>query len=183
MLVLTIPEVETFDEATGEFHQCPQTVLRLEHSLLSISKWEETWCISFLDDRYEKTPKQTLDYIKCMTINNVNPMVYLGINDKHIQKVNAYIESPRSATTFSSKVDDTSSSTKKQIITSELIYSWMIECKIPFECQKWNLNRLMNLIRIREIQLRPPKKMKRGQITSRNAALNAARRKKLNSKG
>ena len=92
-----------------------------------------------------------------MNINNVNPKVYLGINDEHIQKVNAYIESPRSATTFSSKADDTSSSTKKQIITSELIYSWMIECKIPFECQKWNLNRLMNLIRIREIQLRPQK--------------------------
>lgn len=184
MLTLNIPDLEVFDEETYEFHTYKGGVLKLEHSLISISKWEANWHIPFLDENNEKTPEQTLDYIKCMTLNNVDPEIYFGINNTHIQKVNEYIENPMSATTFSNRNGEGGSSGgRKQIITSELIYSWMVGFRIPPEYQKWHINRLLNLIHICEIQNKPPSKLSKNKITSRNAALNAQRRAMMGSKG
>ena len=111
---------------------------------------------------------------------NVDPKVYNFLTDENIHDVNAYIEAPMTATWFSN------SNTGKQNleqITAELVYYWMIALNIPFECQKWHLNRLLTLIRVCEVKNSPPKKMSKREILSRNAALNAARRKQLNSKG
>ena len=180
MLRITIPAVEQWDEEKQEFISTKEQTLSLEHSLVSLSKWESKWCKAFLT-KQEKTFEETLDYIKCMTLTqNVDPEVYKYLTNRNIDEVNRYIEAPMTATYFSE--DKTVKSSREQI-TAELIYYWMIALNIPFECQKWHLNRLLTLIKVCNIKNQPPKKRSRKEIMSRNAALNAARRKQLSTKG
>lgn len=180
MLEITIPEVEQWDEVNQEFITSKEQVLRLEHSLVSLSKWESKWNKPFLDKK-EKTREETIDYIKCMTLTqNVDPNTYNLLTKENIIEINKYISSPMTATTFH---EDPNKKGSREIITSEIIYYWMISLNIPFECQKWHLNRLLTLIKVCSIKQQPPKKMSKRDIMSRNAALNAARRKQLNSKG
>lgn len=180
MLQIIIPTTELFDEQTNEFVVVKGQKLQLEHSLVSISKWESKWNKVFLD-KQPKTVEETIDYIKCMTLTpNVSPLVYKCVTNANIQEINKYIEAPMTATYFSENQKGRGSREK---VTSELIYYWMIALQIPFECQKWHLNRLLTLIRICNIKNAPPKKMSKRQIMSRNAALNAARRKQYNSTG
>ena len=180
MLTITIPAGELFDDNTQTFITTEKQTLRLEHSLVSLSKWESKWCKAFLS-KEEKTKEETIDYIKCMTITqNVDPNVYKFLSHSNITEINKYIESPMTATTF---YEDKQSSRSRETITSELIYYWMISLNIPMECQKWHLNKLLTLIRVCNIKNAPPKKMSRRETANRYAALNAARRNKLNSKG
>ena len=180
MLQIVIPETEYYNERNAEFVTLKAETLQLEHSLVSLSKWESKWHKSFLT-KDEKTYEETLDYIKCMTITqNVKPEVYQRLTQKNVSDINDYIANPMTATTFSENRNGRGS---RERITSELIYYWMIALNIPFECQKWHLNRLLTLIRVCEIKNQPPKKMSKAELTSRNAALNAARRKQLNTRG
>ena len=180
MLNITIPKQELFNEETNEFIDVDEKTICLEHSLVSISKWESKWNNPFLS-KEEKTAEETIDYIKCMTITqNVDDKYYNYLTAKNIRDINAYIDSPMTATTFFFFFIYTG---HKETVTSELIYFWMISLNIPMECQRWHLNRLLTLIRICNIKNDSGKKMSRGEVMSRNAALNAARRKKLNTRG
>lgn len=180
MLEITIPGAEGWDENSECFVSYKEQTLQLEHSLVSISKWESKWCKSFFA-KGGKTTEETLDYIKCMTITpHVDPSVYQRISQSNVEEINKYIEAPMTATTFSK---DSNNRPNREQITSELIYYWMIALNIPFECQKWHINRLLTLIRVCNIKNQPPKKMSRQAIMSRNASLNAARRRQLNSRG
>lgn len=180
MLQITIPAVEQWDENKQEFVFTKEQTLQLEHSLVSLSKWESKWCKAFLT-KQDKTIEETLDYIRCMTLTqNVNPEIYQYLTNGNIDEVNRYIEAPMTATYFS---EDNASKTSREQITAELIYYWMISLNIPFECQKWHLNRLLTLIKVCNIKNQPPKKRSKNEIMSRNAALNAARRKQSNTKG
>ena len=179
MLRITIPATEYFDEKNNEFVTVKEQTLQLEHSLISLSKWESKWCKSFLNS--DKTDEEIIDYIRCMTLtSNVDHNAYYAISKENVEAVNDYISAPMTATTFNDYGHKTSN---KEVITAELIYYWMIVNNIPFECQKWHLNRLLTLIRVCGVKNTPPKKMSRREIMSRNAALNAARRQKTNSKG
>ena len=180
MLEIIIPETEQWDEVNQEFITSNRQILRLEHSLVSLSKWESKWKKPFLSNE-EKTYEETIDYIKCMTLTqNVNDTVYNLLDKDNIEKINKYIGDPMTATTFK---EDPNKKGGREIITSELIYYWMISLNIPFECQKWHLNRLLTLIKVCGIKNQPPKKMSKKDVMSRNAALNAARRKQMNSRG
>lgn len=183
MLKIVVPACnQLWDEVNEQFISSPETVLELEHSLVSLSKWESKWCKPFIN-RDDKTYEEMIDYVRCMTLNSnkVNDVVYSCLTDDNIKEINEYIEAPMTATWFS-KGSQTSSHSGEQI-TSELIYYWMIALQIPFECQKWHLNRLLTLVRVCNIKNQPDKKMSKRDILNRNAALNAARRKKFNSKG
>jgi len=181
MLQITIPGEELFDEEKQEFVTLKEQTLQLEHSLISLSKWEAKWCKVFLS-KQEKTYEETIDYIKCMTLTpNVNPDVYLRLTQANFREIEAYIAAPMTATYFSK--DKTGGRSSGEQTTSELIYYWMIALNIPFECQKWHLNRLLTLVRVCNVKNQPPKKMSKKDIASRNAALNAARKKQFNSKG
>lgn len=182
MLRISIPLTqEGWDEEKEEFVPAKVQVLHLEHSLVSLSKWESKWCKSFLSKR-DLTYEETIDYIRCMTLTqNVDPEVYEHLTNENVEDVKKYIEAPMTATFFS---EEKTSKSSREIITAELIYYWMISLNIPVElCQKWHLNRLLTLIRVCNIKNSPPKKRSRKEILSRNAALNAARRQQLNSKG
>lgn len=181
MLEITIPSQELFNEATNEFIYIKEQTLKLEHSLVSISKWESKWLKPFLD-KEPKTQEETIDYIRCMTITqNVDPLVYYGVTSDNVNSVSEYIDSPMTATWFSKAQDRPRGN--REIVTSELIYYWMIALNIPMECQKWHLNRLLTLIRICNIKNQDPKKMSKSAIMSNNKALNAARRAKHNTRG
>ena len=181
MLSIEIEGKELYDERLEEFVDMKATSLKLEHSLVSISKWESRWRKPFLDPVHDKTYEETIDYIRCMTLTqNVDPNVYYCLSPQQINAINTYINTDQTATTFS---DSQKRANNRQIVTSELIYYWMFGYGIPIDCQKWHLSRLLTLIRIMEIKSQPEKKMSTKEILTRNKALNAARRSKLHTKG
>lgn len=181
MLPITIPPVEAYDDTKEEFVILEkEQTLQLEHSLVSISKWESKWCKPFLSNE-EKSIEETVDYIKCMTLTkNIRPKVYDRITDSHIRQVNAYIKAPMTATTIR---EDKNSKKNTRIMTSELLYYYMIAFNIPVEFQKWHLNRLITLIKVCEAESKPAKKRSDAEIRADYAAINAANRKKFKSKG
>lgn len=179
MLKITVPGLEAFNEATNEFIYYPAETIELEHSLVSISKWEGRWHKPFLNTS-KKTGEEILDYIRCMCIDdNVNPEIFMRLTEDNIKSINKYLEDPMTATTF----NKTKQSGGREIITSEIIYYWMVAYNIPFECQHWHLNRLLTLVRVCNVKNSPEQKMSKQEIMARNKQLNAERRKQLNTKG
>jgi hypothetical protein len=181
MITLFVPGQELFNEKTEEFITLPPSTITLEHSLVSISKWEAKWKKPFFDKK-EKTPKEAEDYIRCMCITkNVPPTVFSFLGKDNLKKIEDYISDPMTATTFSQKEGQ---SKRSRIITSELIYYWMISDGIPMDCEKWHINRLLTLIRVFDAESNSSKhKMSKNDIYKQNSALNAARRAKSRSRG
>lgn len=181
MLQLKIPDTEFYDERNNRFVTVKGQTLQLEHSLVSVSKWEAKWKKPFMGSD-AKTAEETIDYIRCMTITqNVNPVLYDMISQDHVKIVMDYINDPMTATTIKEKPGKGRS---RQIVTSEIIYYQMTALNIPFDpCQKWHLNRLLMLIRVCAEKNEPPKKMSRSQTAKSNHSLNAARRARMNTRG
>lgn len=179
MLKILVAGQELYDDVSGEFIYHDDKVLTLEHSLVSISKWESKWCKPFLDGK-SKTNEEIIDYVKCMTMTkNVDDSVFSTLTESNILAINKYIESSMTATTFRKE----SGGGNRETITSELIYYWMVSYNIPFECQKWHLNRLLTLIRVCNIKNTPPTKTSKQDLVNRNRELNNARRQQLNTNG
>lgn len=176
MIEIVVPATTLFDERTNQFHKTKETTLQLEHSLLSLSKWEAKWQTPFLTDEPHSEEK-SLDYFRCMTINRgVDPLVYRAIKPAQFAAIKAYISSPQTATTVN-KIEQPSNG-HKQVLTSELIYYYMIAYNIPFECEKWHLNRLIMLIRICDVKNQPQKKMSNADFARIKAERRKARKRK-----
>ena len=186
MITIHVPESpykEYWDPQKNEFVMIDgikEINLNLEHSLISISKWESKWHEPFIS-KNGHTEEQTLHYIKCMTINkDVPDAVYEHLTAEDFQKISDYINDPMTATAVT---DLSQKRNSGEIITSELIYYWMIALQIPFECEKWHLNRLLQLVAVCNAKNQPPKKMSKNEIIERNRSLNEARRAKYHTKG
>lgn len=185
MLKITIPAKEYYDAKANEFISIKETTLRLEHSLISISKWESKWKKPFMapksSSKYNKTPDEVLDYISCMSLDQEIPVVILRtLSSRALKEIEEYIGDQKTATWFS---EDGKKAPSREIITSELIYYWMIACNVPIECEKWHLSRLLTLIKICSIKNSPPKKMSGKDWAKQRKALNASRRQQLGTKG
>lgn len=182
MLPVIIPAIEVFDDDKQEFVTVRKSqILRLEHSLISISKWESKWHKPFLS-KIEKTDEEIFDYIRCMTLDqNIDPDIYNYLSPENVKQINEYIEDSMTATTFPE--DKSSKKNNNELVTSELIYYWMVTLNIPKECEKWHVNRLLTLIRVCNVKNAPPKKMSRREAMAHNRAVNAANRKRFNSRG
>lgn len=181
--ILKIPEQEFF-VPPDQFVTVKPCEIKIEHSLVAISKWEAKWHVAFLDDQVQKTNEMMIDYVKCMTITqNVDPLVYTAISNSPtlLKEINNYIDDSMTATTFTDHGGRKSG--RGEFVTSELIYYWMVVQNIPVEFEKWHLNRLMTLIRVCSEKNSPSKKMSKRDILNRNRALNEARKAKLGSKG
>lgn len=179
MLQLKIKTAEGFDEATSRFVSAEVEVLELEHSLVSLSKWESKWEIPFLGDK-PKTNEQVLDYVIMMfSGTEFSEKLLTKLSDENIREINAYINAKMTATWFREEKQQNTG----EIVTSELIYYWMIALGIPFECQHWHLNRLLTLIKVCNVKNAPKKKLSRDEAMSRQRDLNAQRRRELHTKG
>ena len=178
MISIKLAKNETYDATNNEFIELPEKTLHLEHSLVSISRWESKWCKPFLS-KNNKTHNELIDYIKCMSDEPINDADVLRLTSKDVERINKYINSPMTATTITER----NSRPSNEIVTSELIYFAMINNNIPFECQHWHLNRLLMLIRVCNIKQSQPKKMSKRDIYNQNRSLNAARKKQMGTKG
>lgn len=181
MLKIVVPAWEDYDPVKQEFISGKETTLKMEHSLVSLSKWESIHCKPFLG-KTDLSWNELLSYIKCMTHRSqeIDPKVFDHLTEASIEEIRAYIDAPMTATTISNRMNRRMS---REVITSEVIYYWMISLGIPMECQKWHLNRLMTLINVVGIKQQPSKKMSRKDAASRYHSLNAARRAKHGSRG
>lgn len=180
MLNLNIPSIELWDEKDKIFRTSPECKIQLEHSLVSLSKWESKWKKPFLTSK-DKTTEETIDYIRCMTITqNVDPIIYGFIRQKEMDLVTEYIDDPMTATTFSQSKNKL---TNKEIITAEVIYYWLVTFQINWEAQKWHLNRLLTLINVCSIKNQPKNKMGRKEAMRSQRELNSARKAKFNTSG
>lgn len=181
MLRITVPAREYYDEEKEEFFTIKEQTLVMEHSLISLSKWEAKWKKPYIS-KDKKTAQETLDYLKCMTVGPVpDDIVYRSLTKENIQEITDYINDPMTATTITEMKRP---GVRRETITSEIIYYWMIAQNIPTEYEKWHLNRLLTLIKVCSIKNNPDKKkMSRSEIARQNQALNAARRAKYKTRG
>lgn len=180
MLVIRVGETESYDESTSEFVKEGGVILELEHSLLSLSKWESIYEKPFLG-KDPKTEEEVLGYVKCMILDHdFPPEVLHQLSRENFESINAHIEAKMTGTWFA---EAPGAPKTRDVITSELIYYWMTVFQIPFECEKWHLNRLFTLIRVCNIKQDKPKKMSRGELAARNRELNAQRRAQLGTTG
>ncbi len=179
MLRLVIPAQKVFNNETQEFGFSKEVSLQLEHSLVSISKWESKWHIPFLNNQ-SLTSEQLVDYVRCMTITqNVPKDIYYLLTKENYNQIEEYIHNPMTATTV--KHDKRGPS--REIITSELIYYWMIALNIPPHYDKWHLNRLLTLIDICNAKNQKPKKMSNAERIAEQRQLNEARKAKWKTRG
>jgi hypothetical protein len=180
MLTVIVPGVEMFDEGAQEFVTQNDVTLELEHSLVSLSKWESIYEKPFLG-KGDKTTEEVLGYVKAMTLTpEVPEEIYFKLSEENIQAINSYIDAKMTATWFS---EAPGAPKTRDVVTAEVIYYWMITFQIPFECERWHLNRLFTLIRVCNIKQAKPQKMSRAEIAARNRELNAQRKAQVGTRG
>jgi len=180
MLKIIVPGDEFFDESAQEFITKGDVVLELEHSLVSLSKWESIYEKPFLT-KEEKTSEEILEYIKCMLIGSEIPSeIFSRFSEDNISQINDYIGAKQSATWFNER---TGQPKNREIVTAEVIYHWMIAFQIPLECQMWHLSRLFTLIRVCNVKNSNPKKMGKSEVASRMRELNAQRKAEIGTRG
>lgn len=178
MLTLEIQLEENFNEATNQFSDKSFT-LELEHSLVSLSKWESKFEVPFLNTK-DKTSEQSLWYIRAMTLTpNVPEEIFLNLKPSHVDQISNYIGAKMTATTFSGP----GARPNREVITAEVVYYWMVALNIPFECQYWHLNRLLTLVKVCNLKSQPAKKMSHNDAIQKQRELNAQRRAQLGTKG
>jgi len=180
MLTITVPGDEVYDDSTGLLSTVNDVQLELEHSLVSLSKWEQMYEKSFIGTE-EKTEEELFAYVQCMILTPDYPQdVLYSLTKENIEEINNYIGAKMSATTF---LDPPGAPKTREVITNELVYYWMTVFNIPFECQHWHLNRLFTLIRVCNVKQQKPKKMNQAEAARQRAELNARRRAQYETKG
>lgn len=182
MLDITIPATELFIPLKNEFMEIAEQKIVLEHSLVSVSKWEAKWHKPFINPGYQMTLDELYSYIECMCVTKNVPATSLRlITPTDIERIKEYINDPMTATTITTA--NSSKKKNRKFITNEEIYYMMFSYQIPKECEKWHLNRLMTLLEVFAAKNSSDQKMSKAEIYKQNAQLNAARRAKWNSKG
>lgn len=178
MLELQVKGTEFFDENTEEYIEVKDQQLVLEHSLISVYKWEQKWETNFLDNN-TITNEEFIDYVRCMTINKVNPLIYLCLTRQNIDTIKSYMGRKMTGTRFTESHRPPS----HKIVTAEVLYSQMFSLNIPIECAKWHLSSLLTLIRVCAEENSPKKKMSAREAANKQREINAMRKQKYKTRG
>jgi hypothetical protein len=179
MLTLNVEGDEFFDSEKQMFFYTKPSLINLEHSLISVAKWEAHWKKPYLPSWSApgmQGPVEELDYIRCMIIGKFEEHIPALIQQNHLAEVRAYMLDSHTAS-VSHRIGK--SETSKKTVTSELIYFWMIKFGIPFECEKWHFNRLLSLIdvcNLKEAELSGKNKMSAQESAEWRNQLNKKRR-------
>lgn len=181
MLELLVTGMDFFDEAREQYIETKDQCLILEHSLISLHKWEQKWEVNYLDND-QITDEQFIDYVRCMTINKVDPLIYLCLTQENIATIQKYINRKMTATTFTT-FEGANKPTLHRKTTAETIYADMIALNIPLECAKWHLSSLLTLIRVCAENNTPKKKMSAQEVARQQREINAMRKAKYNTRG
>lgn len=179
MLKLSITLKDGFDEATNKFVPIETVEIEMLHSLVSLSKWESKWQVPFLHENKDFSAEMYMDYFRCMLQNPEDERYLERLSQPNITKINEYINSKESAAWFNDKTSSRQPGGRGTIITSDLIYYWMVALQIPFTCETWHLNRLLTLIKITELENRPKKKMSQRETMANHRSILAKRRAML----
>lgn len=183
MLIIKLPAAEYFDNEQEIFVQYEEVTLRLEHSLVSLSKWEEEFEKPFLDPSQEKTGEEVFGYIRAMVLDDDIPEgVFERFTEEHVQSINAYIERKMTATWFNDAAAP-QGPPSREIITAELIYYWIFALQMPYECREWHLNKLFTQIKVMNVKQSKPKKMSPRSAAAERSRLNAQRRAAMETNG
>lgn len=175
---IKVPGIESFDEDTEEFVYSEDTVLVLEHSLVSLSKWEQTFHKPFLG-KDNKSAEETIAYIHAMCLDeNVDGAIFLRLTEKNVEDINAYIEDPMTATTFS----NIPGAPSRELITNEIIRYWMVSFQIPLEYETRHLNQLFTLVKVIN-EKNKPDKHKQKMTAAQRHELNKQRQKQYGTSG
>ncbi len=183
MLEIIVPSAELFDPVTNKFIDVDAVTLRLEHSLVSLSKWESAFEKPFLS-KENKTPEEVFGYVKHMNSTpDVPSDVYDRLTQANMDEISKYMNAKFSATWFSELPGQ--NKTSRDVITAEVIYYWMNSLNVPMECEHWHLNRLITLIKVHNAKNQPQKKGQRptGSAMQARRELAAARREQYGTKG
>lgn len=187
MFVINLGD-ELFDEETNTFLHPVGKKLHLEHSLLSISKWEAEWEIPFLNT--DKTSEQSLSYIKCCVLDDdFDELLLNTLSDKNILDFNAYLSKGMTA----KKIIDLRSSlsqkrksrrpASQKALTSEDIYYSMIQFHVWKECEEWPLQRLLSLLQLCSLKSNSTGEMSKSDQAKFYREENARRKAKYHTNG
>lgn len=183
MLKLSLPSRDVWDDEKEEFSTIGGQEIELEHSLYTLAGWEAKWHTQFAKNE-GLTYKQLLDYIRnfmCQT-PNVPSTAWLTLDEETLRKIQEYMEDSHTGTSIKS-LKTAKPQTKREVMSAEIIYCYMVQLGIPFECERWHLNRLLTLIDVCAIKSGPPKKMSRQESIALQRQQNASMRAKLGSRG
>lgn len=171
MLAIVLPATDQFESLE----------LDLEHSLISLSKWESKYEKPFFSSN-GLAPEELMDYISMMIVGDRPPKnLRHRITSDQIMLISDYISSKQTATWFR---EEQNSKKTSEAVTSELIYYWLVQFNIDFyPTETWHINRLMTLVKICGIKQTPPKKMSKSEQAEHMRRLNAQRREQLGTKG
>ena len=177
MLTITVPGIDFWDSEREIFIVRDEFVLELEHSLVTLSKWEQKYEKPYLGPEKHST-EEVLGYVAAMAVTqDLSPEVLVRLSEDNFVEISEYINKKASGTFFSDVMPGKRSS---EIITSELIYYWLSAFHIDFNpVENWHLTRLFNLLRVASVKNAPEKKRSRASIAQEQKALNEQRLKDL----
>lgn len=183
MITIYVDGFEIWYEETQSFQSFEPRFIRMEHSLAAIAKWEGKWKKPYMStlEMYAKTPEEQIDYFRCMMLDDVDPRYINHIPTSELKKLQEYMEDTHTAARFSDKPGKGKKmglSKTGEDITAETVYYQMTQLNIPFECENWNVNRLLSLINYCAKKQQPPDKMSEKEVIRRNAELNKIRQAK-----
>lgn len=166
--------------------QINDVYLRFEHSLVSLSEWEQEYEKPFYSSKTvdNRTEKEMVSYFEYMLISGIEyrPLVRLA-SPEQMLALTHYINKGSTATTVKEMAQKAG---PNETPTSELMYYWLVAFKIPFKpTDEWHLHRLLMLVKVCGAKSTPSgrNKVNKRELAMSMREINEQRLRDLGTKG